>query len=43
MSDYDVLFVGAGHNALVCAGYLAQAGYKVGMVERRPGGSGYCG
>lgn len=36
MSDYDVLFVGAGHNALVCAGYLAQAGYKVGMVERRP-------
>ena len=25
-----------GHNALVCAGYLAQAGYRVGMLERRP-------
>ena len=36
MPDYDVLFVGAGHNALVCAAYLARAGYKVGMLERRP-------
>ena len=36
MPDFDVLFVGAGHNALVCAGYLAQAGYRVGMLERRP-------
>src|SRR5512142_2430750 len=35
MSDFDVLVVGAGHNALVCAGYLAQAGYRVGVVERR--------
>ncbi|MBE0689198.1 MAG: NAD(P)-binding protein, partial [Anaerolineae bacterium] len=35
MPDCDVLFVGAGHNALVCAGYLAQAGYKVVMLERR--------
>ncbi len=35
MADYDILFVGTGHNALVCAGYLAQAGYRVGMVERR--------
>ena len=36
MPDYDVLFIGAGHNALVCAGYLAKAGYRVGMLERRP-------
>jgi len=36
MPDYDVLFVGAGHNALVCAGYLAQAGYRVALLERRP-------
>lgn len=33
--DYDVLVIGAGHNALVCAGYIAKAGYKVGIVERR--------
>ncbi len=35
MPDCDVLFVGAGHNGLICAGYLAQAGYKVIMLERR--------
>ena len=35
MADFDVLFVGTGHNALVCAGYLAQAGYHVGMLEAR--------
>ncbi|MFP4323827.1 MAG: phytoene desaturase family protein [Anaerolineales bacterium] len=35
MADYDILVVGAGHNALVCAAYLAQAGYAVGVVERR--------
>ena len=35
MPDCDVLIIGAGHNALVCAGYLAQAGYKVVMLERR--------
>ena len=33
--DCDVLVIGAGHNALVCAGYLAKAGYKVIMLERR--------
>ena len=36
MPDYDVIIVGAGHNALVCGGYLAQAGYRVLMLERRP-------
>lgn len=34
-TDCDVLLIGAGHNALVCAAYLAQAGYKVIMLERR--------
>ncbi len=35
MPDYDVVMVGAGHNALVCAGYLAKAGYRVAVLERR--------
>ena len=33
--DYDVIVVGAGHNALVAGAYLAQAGYRVGVFERR--------
>ncbi len=36
MTDVDFVVVGAGHNALVCAGYLAQAGHSVHVVERRP-------
>lgn len=35
MPDCDILVVGAGHNALVCAGYLAKAGYRVTVLERR--------
>lgn len=35
MADCDVVVVGAGHNALVCAGYLVKAGYKVIVIERR--------
>lgn len=35
MSDYDAIIVGAGHNGLICAGYLAQAGKRVLVVERR--------
>ena len=31
----DVLVVGAGHNALVCAGYLAKAGLEVIVLEAR--------
>ncbi len=31
----DVLIVGAGHNGLVCAWYLAARGLKVTMLERR--------
>ncbi len=36
MPDFDAVFVGAGHNALVCAAYLARAGNRVCLVERRP-------
>ena len=31
----DVLIIGAGHNGLTCAFYLARAGLKVRLVERR--------
>ena len=34
-TDTDVLIIGAGHNGLVCAYYLARAGLKVTMLERR--------
>ena len=33
--DYDLIVVGAGHNALVAAAYVAQAGYRVAVFERR--------
>jgi phytoene dehydrogenase-like protein len=33
--DCDVVIVGAGHNGLTCAGYLAQGGLSVKLVERR--------
>ncbi|MDJ0757398.1 MAG: NAD(P)/FAD-dependent oxidoreductase [Ardenticatenaceae bacterium] len=33
--DFDAIIIGAGHNGLICAGYLAQAGLKVLVVERR--------
>ncbi len=32
---YDALIIGAGHNGLVCAFYLARAGMKVRLVEAR--------
>ncbi len=32
---HDVVIIGAGHNGLVCAAYLASAGFKVKIVERR--------
>jgi phytoene dehydrogenase-like protein len=31
----DAIIVGGGHNGLVCAFYLARAGYKVRVLERR--------
>ena len=33
--QYDAIIIGAGHNGLVCAFYLAKAGLKVRIVERR--------
>ena len=32
---YDALIVGGGHNGLTCAFYLARAGHKVRLLERR--------
>ncbi|MBD2256503.1 beta-carotene ketolase CrtO [Pseudanabaena sp. FACHB-2040] len=38
--NYDVILIGAGHNALVCAAYLLKAGYSVLLLEKNavPGG-----
>jgi phytoene dehydrogenase-like protein len=33
--NYDVILVGAGHNGLATACYLAKAGYRVLALERR--------
>src|SRR5215469_7074295 len=35
MNETDVLIIGAGHNGLTCAAYLAMAGLRVQVVERR--------
>ena len=33
MSNYDIVIIGAGHNGLACAAYLAKAGRKVLVLE----------
>jgi phytoene dehydrogenase-like protein len=36
MSNYDIVVMGAGHNGLVAAAYMAKAGKKVLVLERKP-------
>jgi phytoene dehydrogenase-like protein len=42
VARYDSIIIGAGHNGLVCAAYLAQSGQSVLVLEAsdRPGGLG---
>src|ERR1700742_5139030 len=35
MTETDVLIIGAGHNGLTCAAYLAMAGLRVTVLDRR--------
>ena len=37
-----IAVIGAGHNGLVCAAYLARAGIDVSVLERRPLVGGAC-
>jgi phytoene dehydrogenase-like protein len=41
-SSYDVIIIGGGHNGLVTAAYLARAGVKVLVLERREVLGGAC-
>src|SRR5438105_5814642 len=41
-SSYDAIVIGAGHNGLVTACYLARAGWKVLVLERRYVVGGAC-
>src|SRR5262245_31208660 len=41
-TTYDAIIIGAGHNGLVTAAYLAKAGYKVLVLERRDIIGGCC-
>ncbi len=42
MAHYDILIIGAGHNGLVTAAYLARAGRRVLVLERRELVGGAC-
>ncbi len=39
---YDCIIIGAGHNGLICANYLAQKGWKVLVLEKRHLVGGAC-
>src|ERR1700744_6345555 len=39
---WDTILVGAGHNGLACAAYLARAGQRVLVLERRDRVGGAC-
>src|SRR6058998_4362374 len=40
--SYDIAIIGAGHNGLVTAAYLARAGWRVLVLERREVLGGAC-
>ena len=40
--SYDAIVIGAGHNGLVCAAYLARAGVRTLVLERRGVLGGAC-
>ena len=42
IADFDVIVIGAGHNGLVCAAYLAKAGLSVCVLERSHRVGGAC-
>src|SRR5215469_9474628 len=39
---FDMVIAGAGHNSLICAAYLAKAGYRLVVLEGRPTIGGGC-
>ena len=42
MDNYDGVVIGAGHNGLTLAAYLARAGLKIAVVERNARAGGGC-
>ena len=42
MANYDAIVIGAGHNGLTAAGYMARAGRRVLVLERREMAGGAC-